>query len=212
VKGWSAAVSNNWLNNSVLAQFFYILLAEALTLAAIWGYLRLFRISLGKIGLLKPRATDLLYALVGVAGYYILYGVVVAIISYFVSGLNVNQQQQIGFTNVHGGAAYILTFISLVVLPPLTEEIMVRGLLYSSLKKGMPQIAAVIVTSVLFASAHLPEGGTAGLLWIGALDTFILSLVLIFLREKTRRLWAGITLHAVKNGIAFVALFVVASR
>ena len=39
------------------------------------------------------------------------------------------------------------------------------------------------------------------------LDTFILSLVLIYLREKTGGLWASITLHAFKNGVAFVALF-----
>jgi membrane protease YdiL (CAAX protease family) len=72
----------------------------------------------------------------------------------------------------------------------------------------MKIVPAVILTSLIFASAHLPEGGAAGLLYIAALDTFILSLVLIYLREKTGGLWASITLHAIKNGIAFVALFV----
>ena len=84
---------------------------------------------------------------------------------------------------------------------------MVRGFLYSSFKKGLPTAAAVIVTSAIFASAHLPEGGGGGLLWIAAVDTFILSLVLIYLREKTGALWASMTLHALKNGVAFVALF-----
>ena len=122
-------------------------------------------------------------------------------------GLNVNQQQDIGFTNVHGAGALILTFISLVILPPLAEEIMVRGFLYSTLKKAMPALSAVLLTSALFAAAHLPEGGAAGPLYIAALDTFVLSLVLIYLREKTGSLWGSITLHATKNGIAFVALF-----
>jgi len=58
----------------------------------------------------------------------------------------------------------------------------------------------------------LPEGGAAGPLYIAALDTFILSLVLIYLREKTGSLWASITLHAVKNGVAFMALFVLHPR
>ncbi len=85
---------------------------------------------------------------------------------------------------------------------------MVRGFLYSTLKKAMPLFGAVVLTSAIFASAHLPEGGAAGPLWIGALDTFVLSLFLIYLREKTNGLWASMTLHAVKNGVAFVALFV----
>ena len=144
--------------------------------------------------------------------YYVLYLLTVGLVSHFVPSLNVNQHQDIGFTNVHGFAPLLFTFISLVILPPITEEIMVRGFLYSSLKKGMPTIAAVIVTSAIFASAHLPEGGAAGPLYIAALDTFVLSLVLIFLREKTGSLWASITLHAFKNGVAFVALFVLVTH
>lgn len=76
------------------------------------------------------------------------------------------------------------------------------------LKKALSLWPAVILTSLIFASAHLPEGGSAGPLYIAAIDTFVLSLVLIFLREKTGSLWAGITLHAAKNGIAFVYLFI----
>jgi membrane protease YdiL (CAAX protease family) len=64
----------------------------------------------------------------------------------------------------------------------------------------------------LFASAHLDEGGSAGPLYVGAVDTFILSLSLIYLREKTNNLWASMTLHACKNGFAFVALFIISSR
>src|SRR5205807_2021597 len=128
--------------------------------------------------------------------YFAIYLVAVGVLTKLIPSLNVDQQQDIGFTSVHGAAQLILTGISLVILPPLTEEIMVRGFLYSSLKKGMPTIAAVIVTSAVFASAHLPEGGAAGPLYIAAIDTFILSLVLIYLREKTNSLWAGIALHA----------------
>ena len=38
------------------------------------------------------------------------------------------------------------------------------------------------------------------------------NLVLIYLREKTGSLWASITLHACKNGVAFAALFVFHAR
>jgi membrane protease YdiL (CAAX protease family) len=134
------------------------------------------------------------------------------LISHFFPGLDINQHQQIGFNNVRGTVELVLTFASLVILPPLAEEIIMRGFLYTSLRKAMPFAWAAVATSALFATAHLPEGGSAGPLYIAAIDTFVLGMVLSFLREKTGSLWAGITLHALKNGIAFVVLFVIGTR
>ncbi len=207
LKHWSGSQASDWLNNSVTAQFFFILLAESFTIGAIYWFLKRRRLGLAIIGLKRPRWSDLGYALLAVPAYYFIYLLTVGVVSHYVTGLNVNQQQQIGFNNVHGAFPLVLTFISLVILPPLAEEIMVRGFLYSTLKKAMPLAGAVVVTSGLFAAAHLPEGGAAGPLYIAALDTFVLSLVLIYLREKTGSLWASITLHATKNGIAYLALF-----
>ena len=209
IKHWTSAQATAWLSSSVVAQFIYILIAELVVIGGIYWFLRLYRSSWSIIGLRKPRWRDLAYGLMAVLPYYILYLLSVVVISQFIPGLNVKQQQEIGFTNIHGTWPLILTFISLVVLPPLTEEIMVRGFLYSSLKKGLPLLWAALITSLIFASAHLPEGGASGPLYIAAIDTFVLSLVLIFLREKTGSLWSSITLHAIKNGVAFFALFIV---
>lgn len=213
LKHWDTAQSIDWLNNSVIGQFIFILIAETLSIGAIYLFLkRRYKLSLAAIGLKRPTFMDPLYGLAGVIPYFILYAGAVALVSHFVPSFNVNQQQDIGFNNVHGTQALILTFFSLVVLPPLAEEIMVRGFLFSTLRKALPIVYAAILTSVLFGAAHLQEGGSAGLLWIGALDTFILSLVLIYLRVKTGSLWASITLHASKNFIAFMALFVIHAR
>lgn len=212
LKHWPGGRSNNWLDNSVTAQFIYILLAEAITIGAIYLFLRLYKLKLSHIGLKKPRWADPIYALAAAPAYFMMYLLAVAVIGYFDHGLNINQQQQIGFNNVRGLVQMIMTFISLVVLPPLAEEIMVRGFLYSSFRKALKVVPAAILTSLLFAAAHLPEGGAAGPLYIAAIDTFVLSLVLIYLREKTGSLWAGIGLHALKNGVAFVALFVTHAR
>jgi membrane protease YdiL (CAAX protease family) len=209
---WSAPRTTDWLNNSVGAQFVFVLLAETFTVGAIYLFLKRHKLTLAVIGLKRPRWRDLGYGLAAVPVYYVLYLLTVGVASHLVPSLNVNQTQDIGFTNVHGMIKLTLTFISLVVLPPLAEEIMVRGFLYSTLKKAMPLASAVLLTSALFAAAHLPEGGAAGPLYIAALDTFVLSLVLIYLREKTGSLWGSITLHATKNGIAFVALFALHAR
>lgn len=206
---WSHAQATDWLNSSTAAQFIYILLAESLIIGALYLFLRHYRSTFRVIGLLRPRWRDLVYGLMAVPAYYLIYLLSVGVVTHFVPGLNVDQHQQIGFTDVRGTLALIVTFISLVILPALTEEIMVRGFLYSSLKKAMKIIPAALLTSLIFAAAHLPEGGAAGPLYVAALDTFVLSLVLIYLREKTGSLWASITLHAVKNSVAFVTLFVI---
>lgn len=208
LKHWSGAQATDWLQNSIYGQFFFVLLAEGLIIGGLYLFLRRYKRNFQTIGLKKLRWVDPLYGLAAAPAYYIVYLIVVGLASHYITGLNVDQQQDIGFNNVSGGLEMVLTFISLVVLPPLAEEIMVRGFLYSSLKKITKIIPAAIITSLIFAAAHLPEGGAAGPLYIAAIDTFVLSLFLIYLREKTGSLWASITLHALKNGVAFVALFV----
>ena len=193
---WTAQHATDWLNNNALAQFFYVLIAEALTFGGIYAFMRSRKVPLSAIGLRKPRWSDPAYGLLALPLYYLSYVIIVAIASQIVPSLNINQAQQIGFSNAHGFALLTVTFISLVVLPPFVEEIMMRGFLYTSLKKGMPQIGAALVTSAIFASAHLQAGSGAPLLWIAAIDTFTLSIFLSYIREKTNGLWGSMTLHA----------------
>ena len=204
---WSRQSTTDWINNSILAQFLLVLFIESITVWLLMRFLKRRKATFKTIGLHKPRWQDLGYALIGFIVYFILYIVVVDIAKGAVPSLNLNQQQQLGFNNAHS-SALILVFVSLVLLPPIVEEILVRGFLYSGLKKGLPKIWAVVLTSGLFAMAHLEAGSGAPLLWVAAIDTFVLSLVLIYLREKTGSLWASIGLHMLKNGIAFLSLFV----
>ena len=206
---YSFSQINNWISNSIYAQFFYVLIAEFINLAFVFLYLNKFKISFKSIGLIKPKISDLFRAVVVFPIYYGTYFIFVIAITFFYKGLNISQSQQVGFNHVSGGVEMLLSFIALVVLPPITEEILVRGVIYSSLKQKIKPIYAVILTSLLFASAHLPEGGRAGLFWIGAIDTFVLSMYLIYLREKTGGLFASMVLHALKNGVAFYYLFII---
>ena len=127
-----------------------------------------------------------------------------------VPSLDVFQQQQLEFdNNTVQGARLLVVFITLVIIPPITEEIVFRGFLYNSLKKVTMKRVAVVITSILFAAAHLEFFGENPLNFIAAIDTFVLSLFLIWVYEKTENLWAPIMLHALKNAIAFVVLFLI---
>jgi membrane protease YdiL (CAAX protease family) len=206
---WSQSHITSWVNSN-LGQFIYTILAEGFTVLLVLWYIRWRKGNWRSIGLSKKANwLDLGYTLIGFGIYFISYIVAVGVLSAFIHSLNVSQSQDIGFNNSTRGPALILVFISLVILPPIAEEIVFRGFLFSGLKKKLPLFWAVIVTSLVFASPHLLESQNGGLLWIAGIDTFVLSLVLCWLRQKTGKLYAGMGLHALKNFIAFAALFLV---
>jgi len=207
LKHWSQKQANDWLQSSVIAQFFYILLIETLTLWIIYLFIKHRRGKLSQIGLSRAKVTDLGSGVAGFMVYFIIYIAVYAFIAAFVHSINLQQQQDVGFHGVTSHPALLVTFVSLVILPPIAEEIVFRGFLYSGLRRSLPMIWAAILTSLIFASAHLLEGTGGGLLWVAGIDTFILSMVLVYLREKTGRLYAGMLVHALKNGLAFFVLY-----
>lgn len=210
VAGWSEQRITSWISDNTVGQFITVLLIEAISIGLLLVFLRRRESSLAAIGLKgRPRWSDGGRALLGYVSYFAMYLLVLWAAKALVPSLNLEQKQEIGFDAVTNWQLP-LVFISLVVLPPLVEEILMRGFLYAGLKQKLPRLAAVLITSALFAIAHLQAGSSAPLLWVAAIDTFVLSLVLIYLRDKTGRLWAPIFLHALKNGIAFAALFIIA--
>jgi hypothetical protein len=126
---------------------------------------------------------------------------------------NTQQKQNLGFQpGIHGGG-FIMAFIALVILPPIAEEILFRGFLYGTLRRNRAsKLVATITTSLLFAGLHLFGGTGSGLLWSAFVDIFTLSLVLCYLRERTGGIWAGMVVHALKNALAFVGVFIIATH
>lgn len=205
---WTDDHARQWVTSSTAGQFAYVLIVEVLSLLAVAYFLRAYKQKWSVIGFKRPRFIDVAIGLAAYPIYFVVLAGVLVLVSHFVPSVDLNQEQQLGFDNVQGTAALMMTFVSLVVLPPLVEEVVVRGLIFTSLRKKLKFIGAALLTSLIFAAAHLPEGGDSGPLYIAAIDTFLLSVVLCFLREKTGSLWAGITLHALKNSVAFVSLFI----
>jgi len=85
----------------------------------------------------------------------------------------------------------LMAWLTAVLMAPVLEEIVFRGLVYTRLKKGLPVIVAAIVTSLAFGIAH----GT--MIW--AIYTFVFSMVLIWVFEKFQSLAACIVLHTAYN-------------
>jgi len=85
----------------------------------------------------------------------------------------------------------LMTWLTAVLMAPILEEVVFRGLVYTRLKKGLGVIAATIMTSLIFGIAH----GT--IIWF--IYTFIFSIVLIWVFEKFQSLTASILLHLAYN-------------
>ncbi len=165
----------------------------------LYGLLKVRKINVSILQLKKPRWGDLGYGLMGFGTYFLITLVVTSIIR-LIPGLDLNQSQNLGLQNIDD-SQLLTVFFALAVLPPLAEELLFRGFLYGRLKQHrvLPYVGAII-TSLVFGLVH-------GQLNVG-IDTFILSMVMIYILEIRKNIWSTIFLHSIKNTVAFLALFV----
>lgn len=157
-----------------------------------------------------PSWMDMLLSPPAFVVYIIASGLVMAIVTSLLSSVDLTQAQQLPFSQNMLGASwqYALAFLTLVIIAPLAEELLFRGYLYGKLRKTAPIWVAVLITSITFGVAHLWAGPGNALQWAVMIDTFVLSIMLCFLREYTGAIWASFLVHAIKNGLAFYLLFI----
>jgi membrane protease YdiL (CAAX protease family) len=105
-------------------------------------------------------------------------------------------------------AVQVALVVAAVLLGPVTEEVMYRGILLKALEtRG--RVFAMIVTAAVFALVHVPGLSTERLLAAAALylpPLFILGLVLARLTQRTGRLGPAILLHSGWNLLSALVL------
>ena len=106
---------------------------------------------------------------------------------------------------VFGGPGDVATALAgAVVLAPVTEELLFRGLLFASLRRRLAWPIAALVSALAFAVLHgYGLQGFASVMWSG--------LVWAWAYERTRSLWPAIIGHAFGN-LSASALVLVALR
>lgn len=206
--GWSEARVTDWAEDNAFGRFVMILFVQAIMIGMLNYFLKKRKSSWKTIGLEgRPKLSDAGQAILTYFAYMFCYLLLYKVVEVSFPSINLGQKQELGFDTV-SNLQLPMVFISLVILPPIVEEILVRGFVYTGLKSRLPKIAAILITSTLFAIAHLQAGSSAPLLWVAAMDTFLLSVFLIHLRDKTGKLWSPMMLHGLKNFVAFLAIFV----
>lgn len=104
-------------------------------------------------------------------------------------------------------SSLISTFFLLVLIAPICEEILCRGIIPKKIFRGKEKLGFV-VGAIVFALLHMPTN-LPSLLIYG-----VMSIVLSWTAYKTQRLEMSILLHMIVNGVAFclLALVVILSR
>lgn len=107
------------------------------------------------------------------------------------------------FLGAESSTLVLYLFIFAVIVAPIVEEIMFRGVFFSWLRNRFNFFGAALVSALVFAVIH-PQGA------IGLLPLSLIGFGLAFIREWRGSLLACITAHATVNGM--VMLFVLQLR
>ncbi|MHB1959380.1 MAG: CPBP family intramembrane glutamic endopeptidase [Acidobacteriaceae bacterium] len=91
-----------------------------------------------------------------------------------------------------------------VFIAPICEEIAFRGFLYPSLRPWTGRVVAALLTSLPFAFLHAQQVAHA---WGPLSLVFIVSLVLVWVRERTNSVACSALVHACYNFSIFAAIF-----
>ena len=87
-------------------------------------------------------------------------------------------------------------FMAVVVIAPLFEEWICRGLIFGSLRSRYGVVRSMVLSALVFGLMHVQP--------VPVLNAFVLGLVLAFIYHKTNSLWSSVILHALYNGTAYL--------
>jgi len=86
------------------------------------------------------------------------------------------------------------------VLAPLVEEIFFRGFLFQGFRQKYGWITAALLSSAIFAAAHLDL--------VALIPTFILGCLLAYVYHRSNSVWPGVILHVLVNTFGLCAALV----
>lgn len=90
------------------------------------------------------------------------------------------------------------TMLSLIVLAPLFEELLCRGVVLGSLRARYGVTIAWLVSALFFGVLHLQP--------VQVVSATVVGLILGYVYLSTDSLWSSMILHALNNAVAYLAL------
>lgn len=97
--------------------------------------------------------------------------------------------------SIYGGNI-IIEVLTVVIMAPIVEELMFRGLVYKRLRRDIKPIYAILISALLFGVYHMNV--------VQGLYAFVIGALMAYVYEKYKTLVAPILFHAVANGISVI--------
>ena len=90
----------------------------------------------------------------------------------------------------------LIGIITAIIIAPIQEEFVNRGIILNGLSKKYSSKVALIVSSLIFAAMHMniPQG----------INAFLLGLILGYIYLKTKSIFLSILCHTINNMLAFM--------
>jgi len=196
--GWFAADGKE-----ATAAFVQGVLFHGVALLIVWGFIRRRNSSWNEtFGMnwqgLKRAAGQGLASYVGIIPVIFVISFLYQIFLYAAGYPVTLQDVVVIFLEPQSGWSLFFLLLLAVVVAPLVEEVLFRGMLLPVLMKKMSPGTAIVISSVFFAGIHqhLPS----------MVPLFVLAVVLALLYVYSGSLWTSIVLHAVFNGASICIL------
>lgn len=189
--------------------------AEALMLGALLAFGRRIAARGGgwrtALGLDRIRATDWAPWGIGLAFVYLGRTVVSVVANVLTDGRATAQASNLHLTRP-GPAEIVTLVLTVVVLAPITEELLFRGLLLRSFMRRLSFWPAALLSTALFGAFHVYEVHTLLGAVTLAVSVSVLGLGNCYLVRISGRLAPGIMVHAAFNAVAVAVAIVLAYR
>lgn len=128
-------------------------------------------------------------ASIGLFGQYVV-GFLMALVRMVLPSIFVNYDRMVQAVNLNQGYPVLMLFL-VVVLGPIAEEILFRGVIYGKLREGFTLTQAAIISGAIFGIYHknMVQGIYASLFGI----------ILAYIFEKTKTIWGAVVTHMLFN-------------
>lgn len=185
--------------NDITASFQLTVLDAMAGLGVIWFVLRKYKVGWDSLGLRKFNVLKSSALIIAMFVVFIAIAYMALILTkLLLPGFDPNQAQVNEFTSAVTGNARIISFLALVVIPPIVEEILFRGFMFPAFAGRVGIFFGALFSSLLFGLAHLQAN-------VGVY-TIVLGLLLCYMYKRTGSIIPGMALHMINNYVAFAAL------
>jgi membrane protease YdiL (CAAX protease family) len=186
VKGGSSAQLAQSVS-IVFAELAYILPVVLILVwkRASWKYLGFGKFALSTLG-------------IGCGMLVVGYGIII-VHNFILTLLGIDPQGKEIFNIFNSIKSPVWLFLAAVIVAPVVEEIFFRGFLFQGFRKRYGWLPALLLSSFIFAAAHLDLASL--------IPTFILGIILTYMYHRSNSLWPGIIFHFLINATSTLAVY-----